>query len=85
MWQVYALMARDLAHEREREARANRLARDAAAFAVDETRRHPGLPQPRPGVVRRAAATALRWIETMAASLARTACTTAARLEGRAA
>lgn len=83
MWQVYALMAQDIARERAREAQQVRLAREAAAFAAAELRRHPGLPRVRVGAMRRVLAAALRGVETGAASLARAACSTAARLEGR--
>ena len=83
MWQVYALMAQDLARERAREARQARLAREAAAFAAGERRRHPGLARDRVGAPRRVLAAGLRAVEAGAASLARAACTTAARLEGR--
>ena len=84
MWQVYALMARDLAQEREREARATRLAHEAAAFAADEMRRHPDLAGRRVGVPRRVLAAALHGVESGAGSLARAARTTASRVEGRA-
>jgi hypothetical protein len=83
MWQLYALMAQDLAREREREARAVQLAREAAAFAADEARRHPGLARRRVGAPRRALVAALRGVESGAGTLARAARSTASRLEGR--
>jgi hypothetical protein len=85
MWQVYALMAKDLARERAREAHQARLAREAAAFAADERQRHPGLARRRVGAVRRVLAAGMRAVEAGAGSLARAARSTAARLEGRAA
>ena len=83
MWQVYALMAQDLAREREREARAVRLARQAADFTADEVRWHPGLARVRAGGLRRMLAGGLRRVAAGAGSLARVAGSTAARVEGR--
>jgi len=84
MWQLYAMAAQDLLREREREARAVRLARDAAAFASEERRRHPSLGPAPVGAARRALARALRAVEMAAGSLSRAARATAARVEGRA-
>jgi hypothetical protein len=83
MWQVYALMAQDLASERAREAQQTRLAHEAAAFAAGERRRHPGSDPRRVGASRRALAAGMRGVEAGAGSLARAARTMAARLEGR--
>jgi hypothetical protein len=84
MWQVYALMARDMARERAHEADQVRLARDAVAFEAGERRRHPGITPRRVGAPRRGLAAGLRAVEAGAGSLARAARATAARLEGRA-
>jgi hypothetical protein len=84
MWQVYALIARDLARERAHEAHQAWLVREAAALAADERQRHPALARRQVGALRRVLAAVMRGVEAGAASLARAARTTAARLEGRA-
>jgi hypothetical protein len=78
MWQIHALLALDIARERQREAHAWAMARAAREMAADETSRHA---HGRPGRPRAAAVRVLRRLSGALESGSRAACGAAARLE----
>ena len=82
MWQIYAMLAQDIIHDRRREAELAALNRifDAGSSPMIPAGRPSG-----PGPLRRAFAGALRRVGSVAHMLSDGACTAAARLEGRAA
>lgn len=87
MFQIYGYLAQDIARERLREAEAVALARLAAELDAEERRAHPPVrrePWRLAGATRRVVASALRGVSEVAASLARSACNAAARVDGRA-
>ena len=87
MLHIYGYLVEDIARERRREAEAVALARLARELDAEERRAHPSS---RPdawspaGTARHAVAGALRGVSGMAGSLSRSACSAAARVEGRA-
>ena len=81
MWQIHAQMAMDLARERAREARHDRLAALARQQAALETRLHE-LPV-RPSRPRLATAAALRAASGLFGSISDAACDAATRLDHR--
>ena len=81
MWQIYGLMALDLARERAEEARRDRLASLARQHAELEARLH-SLPG-RPSRPRLATAAVLRAASGLFGSISDAACDAAARLDHR--
>jgi hypothetical protein len=84
---IYGYLAQDIARERLREAEAAALARLAAELNAEERHAHPSSWREvrRPvTAVRSAIAGALRGVSGVAEILSRSACSAAARVEGRA-
>lgn len=81
MWQMYALLALDIARERQREARQLALARQARASMADERRRHGLAAAPSP--VRVAVGGALRRASGAFEAVSNAACAAASRIDGR--
>jgi hypothetical protein len=82
MWQIHAMLAQDILHDRRREAEVAAFNRvfDGGSLPMTPSGRPSG-----PGRVRRAFAGALRRVGTAASTVSEGACTAAARLEGQAA
>lgn len=87
MLHIYGYLAQDIARERLREAEAVTLARLAAELNAEERHAHPSSTREARwpvSAVRSAIAGALRGVSGVAENLSESACSAAARVEGRA-